>query len=247
MSVTIWEGMYNSFQEAPSNGSGFHGEIWINKSLEKITTIKKEFYEKGCSFSCGNNYVLPVVISTLYADKIKILDVGGGVGFDYYTVSNSLYSNQDFEFHVLDVEEICLAGSHFFKEESNIIFHSTLPENINTFDIIHLGSSLQYIEKWKYFLRKLCDLSPEYIVFTDLLAGNFNTFTSTQKYYNSKIPVYFFNIDEIISLLNENRYKLIYKSKHLATIRGVEQKLPLENFPKKFRLDHSLNCIFVKN
>ncbi|MBF0232128.1 MAG: methyltransferase, TIGR04325 family [Desulfamplus sp.] len=248
MSVTIWEGIYSSFQEAPSIGNGFHGEVWINKSLEKITTIKKEFCEKGYSLLGGRNAVLPVVVSILYAkkNKIKILDVGGGIGFDYYAVSNSLSSKQGFEFHILDIEEICLAGSHFFKEESNIKFHSTLPEDINDFDVIHLGSSLQYIEKWQYFLRKLCDLNPECIVFTDLLAGNFSTFVSTQNYYTSKISVYFFNIGEIISLLNEKSYKLIYKSNYLATIRGVEQKLPLENFPKELRLNHALNCIFIK-
>ncbi len=249
MSITVWEGIYNSFREAPFIGDGFHGNLWINKSLEKITTIKNDFYEKGYSFSTCRNFVLPVLASMLYAKgkKTKILDVGGGLGFEYYPILQSLTSEKNFEFHVLDVEEICLAGTRFFKKQQNIMFHSKLPEHINDFDIIHLGSSLQYIENWQYFLGRLCKLTPMYIVFTDLLAGDINTFITIQNYYSSKIPVCFFNIDEIISVLNNKHYNLIYKTIYLASIRGVEQKLPLKNFPKEFRIDHSLNCIFIKN
>lgn len=247
MSFTIWEGIYSSFQEAPVTGNGFRGSLWINKSLEKIKQIKNDFKETGTSDLGCPNQMLPVLASTVYSQKnrLKILDIGGGIGFYYYDLHNNLSINEGFEFHILEIEEICSVGTVFFKDTDNITFHSKLPEDIDDFDIIHLGSSLQYIENWSFFLSKICDFKAKYIVFTDLMAGKVATYVTVQNYYDSKIPVNIFDIDEIIPTLKEKAYKLIYQSNHWATINGVQQKLPLDHFPKELRLNHSLNCIFI--
>ncbi len=37
----IWQGVYRSFREVPAGGPGFHGERFVQKSLEGMTQVRE--------------------------------------------------------------------------------------------------------------------------------------------------------------------------------------------------------------
>ena len=127
----------------------------------------------------------------------------------------------------------------------NIQFHTELPK-LDRIDIVHAGSSLQYIEDWKVMLRKLSNYAPDYMLLEDLYAGDIPTYSTAQYYYGSLIPCWFFNINEIIEQMKSLEYKLQFKSTFVAKILGIEQESPQKNFPKKYRLGHACNLLFVR-
>ena len=107
-------------------------------------------------------------------------------------------------------------GNKLFKYNKRIKFLSELPKTVSGIDIIHVGSALQYVENWRKMLKEFVRLKPSYILFTDLQAGDIPTYVTVQNYYDSKIPVWFFNISDIIKEFDGFNYKLVFKS----TFRG---------------------------
>lgn len=248
MKETIWEGVYSNFQDVPEIGPGFRGGKWIENSLKKIYALR-EIAEKENIIPEVTRYresILPVVASMAYNEKgeIKILDFGGSLGFTYYQVIQSLPSAENFEFHIVENEAVCEAGREFFKQNEKIIFYSDLPNSNKRFDIIHMSSSIHYVEKWQDIIARMRLYQPRYILFTDLLAGNIPTYASIQNYYGSKIPVWFLNVDEVIKTMESQQFKIIFKATYISKILGLEQPFPQGNFNKKYRLRHSCILLF---
>lgn len=249
MKGPIWEGVYASFQDVPTVGPGFSGEEWIKNSLGKIAALREAAKESGTipTITKYRESFLPVVAGIVYneIERVRILDFGGGIGFTFYQVARCLPKTDGFEYHIVEIEEVCEVGRDFFKEETNIFFHKDFPTAIEV-DIIHMGSSLHYIEEWQEVLARLCEYAPKYFLFTDLLAGDIPTYASAQRYYDSKIPVWFFNVNEIIEVMERLDYGLIHKSAYTAIICGVEQGLPQNNFEEKYRLGNTCNLLFAE-
>lgn len=249
MKITIWDGVYKSFKEVPAIGPGFRGEEWIKNSLKKIKTLHDAANEKRTipSVTSYRESLLPVITSIVYHELrgARVLDFGGGIGFTFYQVARSLPKKDNFEYHIVELEQVCDAGREFFKDEANVFFHSRLPNDIGRVDIVHSGSSLHYIEHWRETLARLCEYNPRYFLFTDLAAGNIPTYVSSQKYYDSNIPIWFFNINEIIDVMSGQGWELIFKSTYKSKILGIEQPYPQENFEDLYKLGYPCILLFT--
>lgn len=247
----IWEGIYDKFEDAPSCGDGFYGEVWRENSLEKITTLlnSARTLTSVPAVVVSNTSLLPFLVSVV-CDKngrAVILDFGGGLGFSYVLVSSSLVDKDAVDYHIVDNENTCKMGEQVFAGDSRVHFHSSLPDKVAKFDIVHLGSSLQYVKEWRALLGKLASYGADYFLFTDLLAGDIPTYASTQNYYGSKIPCWFFNVDEVIATMAAVGFKLLFKSVYSTNYLGKSQECPQDNFPKEFRLGRSCCLLFGKN
>jgi hypothetical protein len=93
-------------------------------------------------------------------------------------------------------------------------------------------------------VKKFTEYEPFYIMLSGLTAGDIKTFVTQQNYYGYKIPVWFWNINEVINELKKLDYELIYKSLLASDYLGKRQKLPMKNFPQKYRLPRKCNLIF---
>ena len=199
----LWEGVYDRFQDVPVEGKGFGSDEWISKSLEKVATFRDLAYDKNTvpSVIQTGDSLLPLLASMVYSEfgRTRILDFGGSIGFGHYQVLKSLPDTKEFEYHVLELKEVCDVGREFFRKETHIHFHSVMPEFDNEFiDVVYIGSSLQYIEEWTKTLCQLCDYMSKYVLLSNIPAGDVPTFASAQTYYSSKIPCWFFSVNEII-------------------------------------------------
>lgn len=248
MSFYIWEGIYNNFKECPVSGDGYESEIWASRSLERIIKL---------SDTAKENKTIPAVVAyqtsllpfltALVAErprnekKVKVLDFGGGLGFTYIPVIKSCAHQQYIDYHIIETENICESGRLVFNNDPQIHFHTSLPREIPIMDIIHLGSSIHYIEDWKTLIDELADYKPEYFLFTDLPAGDIPTYASVQNYYGSKIPCWFFNVQDIINKMLSVKFRLLFKSTFKGTYLGKEQEVSQlqENFPDEYRLNNT--------
>jgi len=249
----IWEGVYHSFSEVPVVGDGFDGEKWIDSSLRKITALRDEA-EKNAPLPPTSNYreaLLPLLAALAYNEQssVKILDFGGGIGFTYYQTIYALPSIENVKYEIVERENVCQAGREFFRKASDKpFFHSELPKiEDGLFDIVHSGSAIHYVENWTQLIAQLCGLSRKYLLLVDVPAGNIPTFVTTQNYHRSKIPVRFFNIQELLFAVNSFGYELIYNSVYEPIILGVEQNLPMQNFEEKYRLKRACNLLFKRS
>lgn len=247
----IWEGVYNSFCKVPAKGAGFDGETWIRNLQKKIIELKNNS-ELNVPLPPPSNYreaLLPLLASLVVNEqrKARILDFGGGIGLAYYQTIYGLPRPTCIDYHIVERESVCRAGTQFFRAtDDNPFFHSLLPEGENEFDIVHAGSALQYIDDWRQVASRLCSLSRKYLLLVDIPAGNNPTFAAAQNYYGSKIPVWFFNIEEFLSFIGSRGYNLLLKSAFQPTILGVEQSLPMQNYEEKYQIKTACNLFFIK-
>lgn len=154
----------------------------------------------------------------------------------------------DYEYHIIESTAVCKEGEDIFSGYQNLFFHTDivgLP--FKKADIIYANSVLQYIADWKALISELLVLEPKVFLMDDVPAGNIPTFATVQNYYESKLPCWFFYVNEIITFFESYNYTLDYKSTFKGTILGEIQELPMSNFPHKYQLDHSCTLLFIRN
>ncbi|MES2767727.1 MAG: methyltransferase, TIGR04325 family [Bdellovibrionota bacterium] len=249
----IWEGTYKSFSECPGAGKGYEATSASQRYVDQLKKflLDNSSLEKDIILKRHRDNHLPVLVATLQAQlsrPIRILDFGGGIGFTYAVLSQCLTDSANIDYTILDTEEVCKAGADVFKNNKNLKFVKSISEiNVNTnYDVIHFGSSIHYVEKWKELISKLNGFSPKFFLFTDFLGGSFEDFVTTQNYYESKIPVWFFNLNNFKSFFKDIGYNFSFQSTYHPTIFGKEQDMPMDNFPEDQRLKNSVNILFCK-
>ena len=246
----VWEGVYASFSEVPNRGPGFEGKMWVENSLRKIEKIRNSSKSQKTIplIPIYQESILPIVAGMVYNEEgfVRILDFGGGIGLTYYQVVRSLPNSENLKYHIIEKETVCEAARDFFREEEGIFFHSYFPSDLDKIEIVHMGSSLHYVAKWRETLSKLCAYQSRYFLFTDLTAGDIPTYASAQIYYESRIPVWFFNVNEIIDHMTAQSYRLVFKSNYVSKILGKEQPYPQNNFEERYRLGHPCILLFSR-
>jgi putative methyltransferase (TIGR04325 family) len=253
MAINIWEGIYPSFSACPKTGTEFQGDFWAQNSLAEVKKIIEDQGDESETVLLKRNRdnYLAYLFTTLAATQsssIKVLDFAGGVGFSYAVLLKKSFLTSRLDFSVVETPAVCKVGRELFANDTKIRFFDS-PEKIEQdikFDIIHLGSCLQYFDDWKGTLEKLIFRSKGYFVFTGLLAGNVDSFITTQNYYDSKIPVRILNLNEVNAFFSEFGYDLAFKSEYYPTYFGIEQDMPMNNLPEKNRIKRPLNLMYVK-
>lgn len=244
----IWEGVYKSFKEVPTCGRGFYGETWKNNSRRKIETLLEEAEARKFipSVVAHSGSLLPMLTAIVSetTERVRVLDFGGGLGFTYVPVVSGLATQDALDYFIVDNEAVCEVGNQVFGQDSRINFRASLSNDLDTFDIVHLGSSLQYIEDWRALIKQLGRYRPRYFLFSDLLAGDIPTYVTAQNYYESKIACWFFNVQEIIDAMGAIDFKLLFKSTYVNTYFGEKHQCPQDNFPPELRLGYPCCLLF---
>lgn len=246
--VSIWEGIFNSFQEAGGDLDAFDSEIWITKQQENIKKLLNQHNEKGLT---SKDYPLSLIVAMKlnYKRPLKILDFGGGFGAQYLEILGKVPEAEEFlSYYIIENSALIEAKPEELSQYKNLKFFSNLSEIQETVDIVHIGSTLQYIEDWSDFLTKLNVIyKPQYFVFSDLMAGNVPTFVSHQIFYDKKIPHLFINIDSFINfIIKKMNMNLIFQSKFTRTYFNKTEDF-LNNLPEKYRIDRPYNLVFKKS
>jgi putative methyltransferase (TIGR04325 family) len=247
----IWEGIYPDFQSAmaDANGAGFNSGVYRARSLqaahECLTALNSE--QPIPVFHKQRSTHLPIAVAMMlgYKKRVKVLDFGGGLGIGYMTIAESMPVDlKRIHYSIVEVEEVCQSGMSL--HEGKIFYTSKLPAT-GKIDLIHAASSLQYIEHWKDLIANFAALKPDYILLSDVFAGSIKSYCSLQNYYESKIPHWFLNLNELLETLDRNGYRLAMKSYVTSRRLNAEDILPMENFPEDSRLTQTLHLLLQKD
>lgn len=249
MKATVWEGVYPDWARAPEAQDAFNEQRWINaqaeKALENLATLRREG-----AFSLSvktRDYVLPVAAAMLARGNavVRILDFGGGLASSYFTLRRCVRGPLDY--HVVEMRSMVSEGRRLLSELDEVTFQDTIPQGHPVdWDIVHAGSSIQYVEDWRDTLDRFAALQPLLVVLSDVLAGKVPTFVTMQNYYEARIRARILNLDELVQHLDSRGYDLCYQSKYVAEIRGELGELPMQNFDVQHRLDHTCQLLFKR-
>lgn len=235
----IWDGVYPSFREAPAAGPGFSSGRWTERSLERL---------RGQAEPALSSTLLHPLAALALAEKgsLRVLDFGGGLGLTYAALLKAAGDPQGLEYHVVENSEVCAAGRAAFARDPRVRFHESLPA-LEGVDLAHAQSSLQYVEDWKGLLARLCAYGAPRLVLTDVPAGRFPTYASLQAYYGSRIPCWFFGLDELEGELARAGYRVLLRTRFLGPYLGVYQDYPMDNFPPERRIGASWNLLLARS
>ena len=186
-------------QELNATGSlAFQSKNWLTKQNNILMETRRGNF-KRLTF-------MPFIASIL--DVKKIIDFGGGSGWVFETLGDSVKEKIE-KYLVIENTESCefFANKYFGEKiqfstvvdlEKNNLFHSV--------DILYLNSVMQYLESLDQFNILVDFYSPEYILIDDLVVSPAEEFFSLQEYYGIKIPYRFSDIDKIHSSMSARKY-----------------------------------------
>tara|TARA_B100000780_G_scaffold277701_1_gene249063 strand:+ start:1498 stop:2286 length:789 start_codon:yes stop_codon:yes gene_type:complete len=251
----IYEGIFGIHKMRLLEKNSFYlDKFYENNQKKIISEVSKKIISKYPipSFYKQHTQYLINIISSIRKKKINILDIGGGWGIGYANCIESFDKKKlaNYKYHIFDLENICTIGKEYFKKKlklnKNLMYISNLDKIKKTkYDIIFFGSSLQYFSKPYEVLEKILKIECNLLVFIDTYLTREKTFFTIQKYYNTSVPHSFLNKNQFLNFLNK-KYKLV-SSSYSHTIRlGDVGKINMNNFPKKYRVNNSLNLIFNK-
>ncbi len=250
--LNVWEGMYNSWEEAPQDDNTHEGKIWINKVTNQAQEALAA-YRSGKNVSLASStqdYILSLaggILLSLIEGNLCILDFGGGMGASYFPLISSIPDPEKVEFHIVEVKTICKQGQKILGDFPKLHFHEKLPKLSKPIHIIHAGSSIQYVSDWKGLLAEFINYRPHILILEDLPAGDIPTFITTQNFYGKKVRSRFLNINELIEEVQALGYGLIYKSRCTQNFLGkIGGPLPMKNFPSQYQLKYGSHLMFKR-
>ena len=246
----IWDGVYESFQAAlaNANGPGFSGDTYLMRSL----AVANECFESLNAgkpiphFHKQRSNLLPPTVALLLGNNnnLGVLDFGGGLGIGYMTLIESIpNASGRLDYTIVEVPAVCKIGATVVGEA--VTYLSAIPSS-GVFDVVHAASSLQYVEHWQALVGGLASLAPKYFLLSDVFAGAINSFVTLQNYYESRIPHWVLNLDELLETFDQCGYRLAMKSYATSRRLKAEDILPTDNFPEPLRLHESLHLLFQK-
>jgi putative methyltransferase (TIGR04325 family) len=237
--------VYNSFREVPATGPGFAGDRWVDVSFKRLRELQRSSEAGIPSFNSSLLTVIAALINTQNR-VVRVLDFGGGAALTYTELRKALGDRASVEYHIVESRRLVERARRELASDRSLIFHERLPDPLEDVDIVHGQSSLQYIENWSGVVQRLVSYSAEYIVLTDVPAGEFPSYVSAQTYYDSVIPHWFFNLDDVIAAVKRGPYDLVLKSRFLTRVLGVYGGYPQENFPDELRIGMPYNLLFKR-
>jgi len=250
--LTVWEGGYQSFEAAAAEaaGDGFSGSMWLARSIHALKECLSavDHFTPIPPFYMQRSILLPITASMMLnrSSKLRILDFGGGLGIGYLSLVESIPKHSErVAYTIVEVPRVCAEGRNLIGNRG-VTFLESLPESAEC-DLIHSASAIQYIKDWKGLLKGFAALDPEYMLLSDVFAGKIAPFVTLQNYYESRIPHWFLNIDELLCEFDRLGYQLVMKS--YATSRRLDSvdTLPMDNFPEERRLQQSLHLLLRRS
>lgn len=140
-------------------------------------------------------------------------------------------------------EEVCKVGRQVLGTEPRIRFQSVLPDQ-GHFDIVHCGSSIEYVDDWLGTLALLAGYAPAWMIFVNLPAADNKTFVTTQNYHGKRIPVRFWSFADFVSSVQALGYELVFKSRFRGSWREAFARMPTGHFEPAYRAEYFCQLAF---
>jgi putative methyltransferase (TIGR04325 family) len=238
----IWKGVYSTYSAVPVVGEGFASDVWLTDTerctSDAIASLKANFGQVPQNVP-QYHALFSLLVASIQSQQrqVRVLDFGGGMGIAFANLLRTIGNADGIDYRIVDNDKSCKRGQQLLEEFSSVRFASVLPLRW-TVDVLVLNSVLQFVDDYRELLKTLAALRPANWLFTFLPAGDIPTFASAQKNVpGSVIPVWFFNQDELVEILNGHGYNLAFKS-------SLDRVFDMSNFPASHQLPRQCNLLF---
>ena len=246
MPFQIFEGYFDDLKEASGDLSFYDSDTYLKRTESNLKEQMK-----------SNNHVYEYIFAPIIfgltsklikKKKLRILDYGGGVGLSYLNLAKCLEDMSDIEYVIYDSHKNCKLGRKYLSGEENLHFFSDFNLLNFNFDLIHLGSVIQYIEDLRPELCQLLQTTsqekPRHILISDAYVGSDKTFVTTADYYGHKHPCKFRSWSDLLDDLSFFNYKLKAKIPFIAQIHNHFEFYDMSNMPKELRIKNTWHLFF---
>lgn len=247
---SIWEGVYSSFADAPDAEAVFNSDIWVKKQqqriLEKLHTL--EANKNISDAAVSKDYPLAAMIAVLRHKKpLRIIDYGGAMGQSYLELMAKIPGIEDrVDYIVVEMPALVKDVPEEIKDIKGLSFVDDIKNLAGNADIVHIGSTLQYVDDWQGLLTKFSKkFQPDFFILSDLLVGDIPSFVTIQNYYDHSIKVRFTNIEEFITFWEKTDYNLVYRSYYQPLNDG--SYFPNHALPKTHRIKKACHLVFSRD
>ena len=247
---SVWSGVYQSFSDCGASSDAFDSERWIGKQQIKCRAALDGLENTENEQFVSKNYPLALVTALALGSKpsLSIMDFGGGMGLQYLELLVKVPdASKSVTYFVVEGQKLIEALPIKMMEYPRLFFSSDLQGIDMPIDMIHIGSTLQYIDDWQGLLSLLIETyNPKHFVFSDLLAGDIPSFVTTQIFYEQRIPMWFFSATEVLGFLKSKGYSCLYREKYVHKILDQDEIFPNFDLPLKYQIDRSMNLVFER-
>jgi putative methyltransferase (TIGR04325 family) len=224
-----YSGVYARFEDVAEDGAGYKDDVWpataAQYSRSAVARNESSFIPGAVS---NETALLPLLVSVSGASRV--LDFGGATGFGYIAAKYGSLRSID-RYVVVEHPKVCAQGRQLFKGDAKVEFVDHIPEE--QFDLVLIGSALQYVADYQALLKRLADSKPRWILMTKLPAGDNVTFVTAQINLPGKIFAnWLFNAQELVSVMASLDYRLVFRSANDGQVNQgrVEAKYRLPQF-----------------
>jgi len=238
MPFQIFEGCFDSFQEAEGSLDFFESDSYMEKVLSRLRdALTKQ--------PTTNDYILTPIAGALWAEKgdLTVLDYGGGAGISFLPLQDL----PNLRFDVFDNPSVCALGKQYvetLESKGHIKFHQSRETLAPHYNLVHLGSVIQYVKEVSELLSFIASKDPDYILVSDTMVGTKRSFVTTANWHGHRHPHRFFSFADLIELFDRNSYSLSLKMPFIPEIAGVRSFYDMSNLPIDCRVDHALHLLF---
>jgi putative methyltransferase (TIGR04325 family) len=216
----LFDRTYSNWPDNSAWPNPFDTAEWLDTVRAYLEKVRSE-WRAGCH--APEHYIVPVAVLAAQRARdglpVRLLDFGGGLGVNFFTVASALPPSSRFAWHVVDTPLNCAAGRELFVDEPRCQFHSSPPND--DYDLVLASSVLQYIPEWGNALTKLSNRNASYLCLTRLPMTTGPTFAARQQIAFTSgphagksagaTPHWFFSREELIARLAANGYGLSYE------------------------------------
>jgi putative methyltransferase (TIGR04325 family) len=172
--------------------------------LPVALAVNSEAPERGPSLTGQNahlcfGYVLGRTAST---SRMTVLDWGGGIG-QYYPIAATLSPDIEFDYHVVDVSELCRLGREL---NPAVTFHDGDSWTSSRYDLVMSSGSLQYVPRWAEVLAKLTSAAGRWLYVTRVpvvrQAPSYVVVQRAAPIYDTELPAWVFSEPQLLGELD---------------------------------------------
>jgi len=238
----IWSGVHRSFDDLPADDEGFVHPRWLEKSLDRLREI-----QSAADPSPNPGYRITDVVLAVSGGTgaASVLDVGGNLGQTGLDVMKRLPA-ATVAWTVLEREDLLTAAGAAVELPASIEFVADEHHlGSRRFDVVHLGSVLQYFDDWRLELERLIEarMRPgSWLVISDAMAdSNIESFVTSQAYFESSLRMHFLDLGELLSHLKGQGVEPVLVEPYLTP--HTANYYPEQGLPPDRRIRHPHNLV----
>lgn len=180
----------------------WESDEWIRLSAAKLTALSHG--RPGRSYA---DTIAPVANLTLASGPCRIVDYGGGTGFEYFRVAEHVRHRERLEWRVVDSPRLAVVAEPH-RGRHPLFFHADLATVPHPADILYINTSVQYFDDYRQTFDMCLRLQPRYVVLTRLLVSDKGTLTTRETIHTRSCACTFVSAHELEDFMADAGYTL---------------------------------------